>query len=265
MSRTLVAMSKPETMNLPVESGDSVAMAIRWRVGLIGLALLSASGCASSPPARPSPEFRPSGFAQWNETDAAYRLYPGDQFEVVVYSAPELNRTVTIGPDGRAFFPLAGTIMAADRTAAEVRQDLQLRLASQLRTPVIDVAPTTFASQQVFVGGEVARQGVYPLPGQIDALQAVLLAGGMLDTARSQQVVVLRRTPGGRAMLRVVDLRAGLTDARSADPFSLQRFDIVFVPKSSIAEVNVWVRQYLRDLVGFNVGFSYAINEGQTR
>jgi polysaccharide export outer membrane protein len=172
---------------------------------------------------------------------------------------------VTIGPDGRAFMPLAGTFMAASRTAFDVRLELQRLLAPQLVNTALDVSPTTFASQQIFIGGEVGRQGIYPLPGQIDPLQAILIAGGMLDTARTDEILVIRRGANGQAMLKVINIRAGLRDPRALEPFTLQRFDIVFVPKSSIAEINVFVRQYLRDLVGFNVGFSYAINEGQTR
>ena len=202
----------------------------------------------------------PAGFPQWTAQDPVYRFFPGDQIEVIVYSAPELNRTLTVGPDGRVFFPLAGPVMAADRTPEDLRRELMHRLAPQLVDNTLDVSPSGYASQQIFVAGEVANPGLFALPGPIDALQAVVMAGGFLTTAKTKQVVVLRRQRGGGAVRHVVDIREGVKGGL-ASTLPLQRFDVVFVPRSTIAEVNLFVSQYFRDLIGFNVGFSYVFNQ----
>ena len=44
----------------------------------------------------------------YSEATPDYRFYPGDEIEVIVFSAPELSRTVTIAPDGRIALPLIG-------------------------------------------------------------------------------------------------------------------------------------------------------------
>ena len=44
------------------------------------------------------------------ETTPAYRFFPGDEVEVTVFSAPELSRTVTVGPDGRITLPMIAPV-----------------------------------------------------------------------------------------------------------------------------------------------------------
>ena len=59
-------------------------------------------------------------------------------------------------------------------------------------------------------------------------------------------------------MMRTVDLRDALS-GRPADQVPLRRHDIVFVPRSTIAEVNLFVEQYIANIVPFNEAFGYAL------
>ncbi|MDP8916767.1 MAG: polysaccharide biosynthesis/export family protein, partial [Pseudomonadota bacterium] len=47
-----------------------------------------------SPARRPTAEFPNIAYADWTEAEPDYRLYPGDEVEVVLPTAPELSRTV---------------------------------------------------------------------------------------------------------------------------------------------------------------------------
>ncbi len=240
-------------------------------VGLL-IPIASLSGCGAR--ASADPGFANAGFAgaafpggsfmQWSEADPLYRVYPGDELEVAFRTAPELSRNVIVQPDGRIALPQGVLVTAIDRSLPELRQEIEAAYASILQRPDVEVTPRSFASQQIFVGGEVHRPGIYPLPGQIDTLQAVIQAGGFLPSAKRREVVVLRRSAGGRAAMRVVDLAAMLEDPRAADRIPLTRFDIIYVPRSGIAEVNLWVQQYIRDTLPFQPGFSFALN-GQSR
>ena len=103
--------------------------------------------------------------------------------------------------------------------------------------------------------------GAHPVGEQlIDALQAVVMAGGFTDAAKRQDVVVIRRGPGGRPMMKVVNLRDATYDPAHTDAVPLRRFDVIYVPKSNIANADVFVQQYIRDLVP--VSFSYALSGG---
>jgi len=182
----------------------------------------------------------------YTDVSPAYRFFPGDEIEIVVFSAPELTRTVMVAPDGRVALPLIGAVRAADLTAEELQAALVTAYSNQLRHPELSVVPRSYASRQVFVGGEVARPGIYEMPANIDAYQAVALAGGFLPSARRGDVLVLSRA-SGQSAVTPIDLspramRAGFPGAQP-----LQRYDVVYVPRSRIAQVNLFMQQYLRD------------------
>ncbi len=226
--------------------------------------VLTSSGCATSGPheARNAlsggASFPDIGYASWRDDEPAYRLYPGDVLDVTALSAVELNRTVTVQPDGRISLPLIAPVMAADRSVTQLEAALSRAYASQLVRPDIEVEVKTATPLRVFVGGEVGKPGVYDMPGDIDALQAVIMAGGFQPTAGSGKVVIIRRGGGGRPMMRTVNLHRAIFEPSSTDSVPLRRFDIIYVPRSGIANAGLFVQQYIRDVVPME--FSYAVS-----
>jgi polysaccharide export outer membrane protein len=112
---------------------------------------------------------------------------------------------------------------------------------------------------RVYVGGEVKTPGEYEMPGDIDALQAVLKAGGFTTAARRFEVVVIRRGPDGRPMMKTVDLLRAAMNPGAGDAVPLRRFDIIYVPRTRIAEVGLFTQQYVNDAVPFSSGFGYIL------
>ena len=120
-----------------------------------------------------------------------------------------------------------------------------------------------FAPQQIFIGGQVSQQGSYAIPGPIGSLEAVFMAGGFLPSAKTSEVVVLRRAPNGGLMMRVINHKQGLNNIRSyADNMQLRRGDIIFVPRSDISEVGLFVQQYFRDALPIDLSLSYNLGSG---
>jgi len=191
------------------------------------------------------------GFADWTDMEPEYVLYPGDEIEVATPTAPELTRTLRVGPDGRISLPLAGQIMAADRTIAEVEADASDAYAPHLRRPAVEVTLKTAGPIRVWVGGEVRTPGMIEMTGDLDAYQAIIQAGDFLPSARPQEVALIRRGPGGVRMMRAVDLRP-----RRGEVVALRRGDILYVPRSTLGEVANFVTQFRNALP---IGFSYAI------
>jgi len=161
---------------------------------------------------------------------------------------------VKVGPDGRIQLPLIGQFMAADRSLSELNAVLAQAYATQLVRPVVEVSLKTSGPLKVFVGGEVNTAGVYDMPGDIDALQAIIMAGGMKPSARTGKVVIIRRGVGGRPMVRTVDIGRLQKGAAGVAPVPLRRFDIVFVPRSTIAEIGQFMTS-LREALP--ISFSY--------
>ena len=98
-------------------------------------------------------------FQQWVNYEPEYTLHPGDQLDIVVSSAPELSRTLTVGPDGRVVMPMSKPIMAAGRTFTQVQGELSAELAKQLRDPTLAVTPRAYSPEQIYVGGQVGQPG----------------------------------------------------------------------------------------------------------
>jgi protein involved in polysaccharide export with SLBB domain len=220
---------------------------------------------APPPGDRRAPEtFANIPYADWSDQEPDYRLYPGDQIDITLPSAPELSRTgVIVQPDGRITMPLIDPVMAADLTLPQLQAVLGQAYASQLRRPLVTVAMKQATPLKVFVGGEVTTPGVYDMPGDINSLQAVIQAGGFKVSAKTDRVVIIRRGPGGRAMMRTVNLQSAMKAPGGADFVPLRRFDIVYVPRSNIAEAGLFMQQWFRDISPVQ-GFSYALNgQGQ--
>ncbi len=204
-------------------------------------------------------------FQRWVDYEPQYTLYPGDQLDVIVESAPELSRTLTVAPDGRITMPMATGIMAAGKTLPWVEQALKAELSKQLRDPTIALTSRTFAPQNIYVGGQVGQQGTYTLSGPIGSLEAIIMAGGFLPSAKTREVAVLRRAPNGGLMMRVINhksgLKSGMRNIRSyADNMQLRRGDIIFVPRSSLSEVGIFVQQ-IRDALPIDIGVSYNLGD----
>lgn len=197
-------------------------------------------------------DFPDIAFADWTDAEPEYVLYPGDEIEVATPTAPELTRTLKVGPDGRIALPLIGQIMAADRTLAEVEQVASQAYTAELVRPVVEITLKQAGPLKVWVAGEVRTPGVFDMAGDIDAYQAIVMAGDFLPSAKPQEVALIRRGPGGRRMMRVVDLRP-----RRGEVVALRRGDILYVPRSNLGELANFFTQVRNALP---VGFNYSIN-----
>jgi polysaccharide export outer membrane protein len=229
-------------------------MARSFVTGFAFLAVAGFAGCATIARGQ---TLEPAAYEAQRDTAEAYRFFPGDEIEVLVRSAPELSRTVRVAPDGRIGLPMIAPVMAAERNQAELAASVSAAYATVLRDPQVDVMARNFGSQQIFVAGEVRTPGVLEVSAPIDALQAVTRAGGFLTSAHVQEVYVLRRTPGAGTQLFQIDLSADAVRQGLGGAGALQRFDVVYVPRSPIAEVGLFMQQYVREALPVNFSLFY--------
>ena len=197
-----------------------------------------------------------------------YQIQKGDQLDVRFYGSPELNEQVTVRPDGRISLQLAPELKAAGSTPAELTRRLNSEYSSELRNPRITVIVTSFGSNKVYVGGEVGRPGIMDLTGTTTVLQSITASGGLLDTARIKEVVIIRKSlqqGAQKPLIFTVNLEDVVNGSDMAQDMTLMPYDIVFVPKSTIANLNVWVDQYIRRMIPapFGIGFTYDFNNNQ--
>jgi len=192
-----------------------------------------------------------------------YRIQPGDQLDIKFFYNPELNELlIPVRPDGRISLQLVGELTAAGLTPTELSRTLEEKYAVELKKPQIAVILRSFAGQMVFVDGEVNRAGLVNLVGAMTILQSISQGGGFKDTARPYEVVVIRRGSDHKPIIQTVNLEKAIDGTDMAQDIFLRPFDIVYVPKSPIANVNLWVYQYITSVIPFSIGAGYTTPSG---
>lgn len=222
--------------------------------GYLLLALAQAPQAPSAPataaPAPATPEAAPAGAGGQD-----YRIGAGDILRVTVYGYDDLNQIVVVQPGGSFVFPLIGSVPAAEATPVEVERRVAQKLSKGLiRDPKVTVAVQEYRSKAVFVMGEVAHPGAYPLAGQTSVVEILARAGPLSDNAGSEAVVVRSGAGGGpppgaapgapadpHGQVIRVDLRA-LESGRLDSNVLLQPNDTVLVPKAARIFVSGEVR-----------------------
>jgi len=222
------------------------------------LAMLALAGCGSEVSSKYQ---QPDAFDSMSASPPPYIVGPGDDLSVVLPFNPELNYEGPVGPDNAFTMPVAGTIMTAGMTSPQIEQAIAKALLDRkiVRNASVSISIRRYA-QVIYVGGEVKNPGIIPLQNKMDPLQAVLAAGGALDTARTGSIVIIRRGPDGAPLLRVVDLDTLIHQGEKTQAVALRPQDTIYVPKTTIAEVDTWIDQYINKALPFQRGFSYTIN-----
>ncbi|GGB38732.1 sugar ABC transporter substrate-binding protein [Tistrella bauzanensis] len=204
----------------------------------------------------------PHIFATWTDAVPPYRIGEGDKLKVGFWRTPEFDEEVVVRPDGYVSLKATGDVLVADLTPPQASERVAGRATRLLRDPDVTVAVDDAISARVYVGGDVLAPGVYRIEGRIGIAEALTLAGGITPNGRMNEIVLIRRDPQDRPMMRTVDLR-GLLEGRLID-LPIVQGDILFVPRSRIAEVNLWVAQFIEGVVPFQSVFQYSISRNDT-
>lgn len=165
--------------------------------------------------------------AQGTPTD--YKLHAGDKIEISVWKEPDLQRSVSVRPDGRFSFPLTGDVVAAGRSVEEVRGDVENRLKKYIPEPVVTVTAVETGGNRVYVIGQVARPGMFVMNPELNVLQALTLAGGPTPFAKLDSISVLRGT--GTAQKTLSFRYSQVVEGKSlAQNITLESGDVIVVP-----------------------------------
>jgi len=140
-------------------------------------------------------------------TEERYRLQPGDVFEVQFRYSPEFNQTVTVQPDGYVSLEMGGDLKVAGLTIEQTREAILKKAGARLQDPVAAIVLKEFQKPYFVISGEVNLPGKIEMRERVTALQAIMLAGGMKEGARSSQVVVFRRINSDTAEVKLLNLK----------------------------------------------------------
>src|SRR5437870_2618022 len=175
-------------------------------------------------------------------TQDRYRLQPGDVLEVQYRYSPEFNQTVTVQPDGYVTLEIGGDLKVAGFTIEETRQAILRQASKRLQDPVATIVLKEFQKPYFVVAGEVATPGKIEMRERVTAIQAIMLAGGMKETAKSSQVVVFRKINSDMAEVRLLNLKNIKRTSDLENDLTLQAGDMVFVPRDKISKIERFMR-----------------------
>ena len=225
-----------------------------------GLALLAGSfgvGCGGSA-ATPQPLTPPANEVAFPSAD--YRIENGDIIEITSISHPELKQEHVIQPDGRLRVEGIGEIEVVGRTTSEVTTDLETRARERLRDPQVAVTIVGYAPRSVYVTGEVLKPGPVDFRKGLTPLRAVIEAGGFRETAKTDNVMLIRGA-GKDLAAKTLNLHEVVTQG-APEPLALAPRDVIYVPKTGIAIADLWVDQHVTRLFPFIRGTSTSVPLG---
>jgi polysaccharide export outer membrane protein len=193
-------------------------------IGILTLALVAclAAPCSEPPKAKTTTAAPPAA--------EEYTIGPDDVLAVNVWKEPDISRNVVVRPDGRISLPLVGDLRAGGRTSVQLQEDIRVQLSNYLANPEVAVIVQEARSQKFNILGEVERPGSYPLSRSMTILDAIALAGGLRDFAKSRKIYVLRvTTDGARTRLRF-NYKEVIKGQSLSQNVELQPRDTVVVP-----------------------------------
>lgn len=217
------------------------------RILLAGAALAALFGCAFSTPTD-APRLTDTTMLPTPEP-AAYTLQAGDQLAIKFYNNPELDDEQPVRPDGKISLPFVGQVDAGGLTPGQLEKLLVERYTGELASPQVTVIVREYSPQRYYIGGEVGSQGTYEIHGPITLAQAIQEAGGFLPTARRKQVILIREDGTGSRVGYSIDIKSVLSGAAPERITYLRAQDVVFVPRSKIGNVNLFVEQFVRGVL----------------
>lgn len=137
----------------------------------------------------------------------SYRLGPGDIVAIYIDKHPEDSvLRVAVSPVGRIYFPLLGDISVVGKTLPQLQEYFTTSVAEFIKEPRVTLALIEAQSAKIGVLGDVKTPGLMVMTRPLRVLDAITLAGGILDTG-SSSVSILRQYEDGRVQVLTADVK----------------------------------------------------------
>jgi polysaccharide export outer membrane protein len=209
------------------------------------------------------PEFRQILVERLRTADEQ-RIGTGDQITVRVYRNDDLGITTIVPSSGRVNMPLAEDVELAGLTVEEASQAISKKLLpyvvrpsvsvsilksasglpGRISDPQVSVEVLGFGGHKILVLGEVQNPGIYVNEGGGRVLEMVARAGGANKDAQMKNVALIRPgTETSPPRNTIVNLDRFIKHGDLEQNPTIQRGDIIYVPKTTIAKMALFFEQ----------------------
>src|SRR5271165_247131 len=214
----------------------------RSRVGILALDLLKwvlllgvvttmamAQDAATPAPATTAKPAQTAAASPGVRSDS-YVIGAEDQITVYVWKEPEMSKSVPVRPDGMISLPLIGEIKAAGNTPVQLQDILAEAMKKMISDPQVTVVVERIGSLNFNIVGEINRPGYFPLTRRMTVLDAIEMAGGFKDFAKTKKVYVLRTTANGTQERLPFNYKEVIAGKNPQQNIELQPRDTIVVP-----------------------------------
>lgn len=174
------------------------------------------------------------------ERNPRYRVCRDDVLSLSFPLSPELNQKLTVQPDGFISLQSAGAVYVQGLTVRELSEAVKKAYAGILHDPIVDVDLIDFQKPLFTVLGQVGKPGQYNLRNDITVTQAIAVAGGFKETAKTQ-VFLYRAVSSDWAEVRELKLNDLLNGRHIDEDVHLKAGDMIFVPEKFIDKFKKYV------------------------
>lgn len=168
-----------------------------------------------------------------NRNMGTYRLSKYDVIKISFLSPYQNSLEFTLGPDGFVDLPYVGATKLAGKTLEQTKEFLTETFDEYIIDPQISVMVTSYGVRQVFVMGQVTKEGIYSLtPEYLNIFAALSSAGGIKTKGRPKHVAVVRLIDG-ELVMKKVNFDSFVKKQDYTQNIVLEDGDMIYVPKSN--------------------------------
>lgn len=137
---------------------------------------------------------------------ASFTIGPEDVLGILVWREQEISGDVTVRPDGMITLPLIRDVKAGGLTPEVLADRIQAALREYITDASVTVVLRQMNSRKVFITGEVARPGSYPIGPSMTVMQLIAVSGGLTEWADPSSISLIR-VEGGKTVTLPFDYR----------------------------------------------------------
>lgn len=200
--------------------------------------------------------------------EPVYLVSPGDVIRIVREDEDTFADAAVsfeVRPDGYISYPYVGVIKASGKTIDNLQSEITEKLTPVYQHPTVSINIYKTSNNKIFVGGAVRSPSAFDVSAVQTIEQAIIAAGGLLNSADAKHVALLRADESGKYRVYFSDLGKLLHPEADARGVKLARGDVLFIPKSAIGNAVDSVDMYMNQLIPFTkslgLGFSYILHQ----
>ena len=159
-----------------------------------------------------------------------YVIGPEDVLTILFWREKDLSSDVVVRPDGMISLPLLNDVQAAGLTTEQLREKVMAEANKFVEDPNATVVVKQINSRKVYITGQVAKPGSYPLAGPMRVLQLIAMAGGLLEYADKSEISIMRTDEKGNPVVYPFNYEWVINRKNLRQNIELKPGDTILVP-----------------------------------